>query len=138
MNKFSYILVIIIAMLMNGCLAKPAAQSVQKAYPKWLDDPYVENDHIAAVGCARAHYNGPDAQKKLAVSNAIDEIALQKKMTVKNVTLRRKSRNGSSNNISLQEDTSSLHEVEKVSVQTKIKAYFTKNNGDICAWVVQR
>jgi len=59
-------------------------------------------------------------------------------MTVKNVTLRRKSRNGSSNNISLQEDTSSLHEVEKVSVQTKIKAYFTKNNGDICAWVVQR
>ena len=137
-HKYIYMVCIGTAILFSGCNSAQAVapQSINND-PKWLDDPYIEKDSMAAVGCARAHYNGVPGQKKLAVANAIDEIAAQINTTVENVTLRHKKHSSGIQTSSTQNSTS-LHSVDKMSVQTRIKAYHTKNNGEICAWVIQK
>ena len=136
-NKFLKILIATATLIaIAGCGSAQVVKPVSNT-PKWLDDPYVDNDSVAAVGCARAHYDGIPGQKKLAVANAIDEIASQVNTTVQNVTTRTKKYNDGVNMGDTQ-DSSSLHSVSKMSLQTKIKAYYTKNNGEICAWVIQK
>lgn len=141
MNKTKYIKIsalgILAALVVNGCSEPQVYRAPVNNDPKWLNDPYINDDQYAAIGCARAHYNGVPGQKKLAVANAIDEIAAQMKTTVENVTLRRKKHTGARLD-KLSKDSTSLHTVEKISVQTKIKAYYTKDNGEICAWVIQK
>jgi len=125
----------------SGCamLNQIGKESVakQSGEPEWLLDPYYQNDKIAAVGCAKTHFKGESAQKKLAISRAIDAIATQNNVTVNNATLRNKSSsNGQRGNSSSQ--STSLQSVDNVKISTKTKAIYTKPNGEICAWVVQR
>ena len=97
-----------------------------------MDNPQREaNEKITAVGCATKHYKGIAAQKKLALSRAIDEIAMQTKTTVSNTVLRKKSNGYTSTKIS------SLQSVNDLKLKTKIMAYYTKPDGDICVWVVK-
>ena len=111
--------------------------SKQSTEPSWLLDPYIDNDKIAAVGCARTHFKGKEAQKDLAISRAIDRIAVQNRVTVNNATLRNKSiSNGRRGNSS--SSSTSLQSVDNIKVSTKTKAIYTKPNGEICAWVVQK
>ena len=132
-------LLIVSVMLFTGCLKQENNTPVtkQNSEPKWLLDPYFDNDNIAAVGCARTHFKGKEAQKDLAISRAIDRIATQNQVTVNNTTLREKSssngRKGTSNS-----QSTSLQSVDGVKVSTKTKAIYTKPDGEICAWVVQR
>ncbi len=125
----------------SGCamsdLQMGKSATKQNGEPEWLLDPYYQNDKIAAVGCAKTHFKGESAQKKLAISRAIDAIATQNKVTVNNATLRNKSSsNGQRGNSSSQ--STSLQSVDNVKISTKTKAIYTKPNGEICAWVVQR
>ena len=132
-------LLIVSVMLFTGCIKQQNNTPVtkQNVEPKWLIDPYVDNDKIAAVGCARKHFKGKEAQKDLAISRAIDRIATQNQVTVNNTTLREKSSsNGRRGNSSSQ--STSLQSVNNVKVSTKTKAIYTKQDGEICAWVVQR
>ena len=117
---------VVIGILMNfvGCASNTPIVKTSNE-PKWLNDPYINNDSIAAVGCARVHYDGVPGQKKLAVANAIDEIASQVNTTVANVTARTKRYDDGIKTAATQK-SSSLHSVNKVSLQTKIKAYYTK------------
>jgi len=131
---FKKSLIIITILLLGGCSLPNNKIAINKA-PKWLYDPYIENDSIAAVGCAKSHFKGVAAQKKLAISRAIDEIAIQYKVKVENVTLRKKSSyNGMKGSSSTQ--SSSLHLVDNIEIQTKTKDIYTKPNGEICAWVI--
>jgi len=129
-----------VAILFGGCGVQNLQNSIglsSNQEPQWLLNPYYQNDKIAAVGCAKQHINGIEAQKKLAISRAIDQIATQKRVKVDNVTLRRKSSsNGRRGNSS--SESSSLQTVDNVSISTKTKAIYKKPNGDICAWVVAR
>lgn len=130
-------LLVVSVMLFSGCIKQNSTPVAKNVEPKWLLDPYVENDKIAAVGCAKIHFKGEEAQKDLAISRAIDRIATQNKVTVDNVTLRKKSssngkRTGSSSS------STSLQSVDKVTISTRTKAVYTKENGEMCAWVVQR
>jgi len=121
--------------MLNQKAKEPVAK--QNAEPEWLLDPYYKNDKIAAVGCAKQHFKGESAQKKLAISRAIDAIATQNKVTVNNATLRSKSSsNGRRGNSSSQ--STSLQSVDNVKISTKTKAIYKKPNGEMCAWVVQR
>jgi len=134
MFKFSIVLISVIFVI--GC--SPLTNlTKQNGEPKWLLDPYVDGDEIAAVGCARTHFKGTEAQKDLAISRAIDRIATQNSIIVENVTMRQKdTANGRSGNSS--SSSSSLHTVDKVKISTKTKDLYTKKDGQICAWVVQR
>jgi len=127
-----------ILIIFSGCaVTDKLLNNSSNSEPQWLLDPYYDNDKIAASACAKEHINGVEAQKKLAISRAIDQIATQKRVTVDNATYRQKtSSNGRIGNSSSQ--SSSLQTVDKVSVSTKTKAIFKKQNGDICAWVVGR
>lgn len=124
-----------LSMLLSGCAALNLSKTPKE--PKWLLDPYVDGDKIAAVACSGKHFNGVEAQKKLAISRAIDQIATQNSVTVNNVTLRKKQQSSFGGRSSGMNATS-LQSVDNVKVSTKTKALYTKKNGDICAWVVQR
>jgi hypothetical protein len=129
---------IVSVMLFVGCTSQNnTTVTKQNKEPNWLLEPYMDNDKFAAVGCAQRHFKGVSAQKDLAISRAIDRIATQNSVTVDNVTLRQKAvTNGK--RASAKENSSSLHTVSNIEISTKTKAVYTKNDGEICAWVVSR
>lgn len=129
---------IVSVMLLSGCVPhNNTTVTKQNTEPKWLLNPYIDDDKIAAIGCARIHFNGIEAQKDLAISRAIDRIATQNSVIVDNVTYRQKSsKNG--NKADSSSNSSSLHTVEKIKIKTKTKAMYTKPSKEICVWVVQR
>jgi hypothetical protein len=132
------IVLIVSVMLFSGCTSlNNTTVTKQNIEPKWLINPYIDNDKIAAIGCARIHFKGKEAQKDLAIARAIDRIAMQNNVTVDNVTARQKnSYNGERTRSSA--SSSSLHTVDNVSVSTKVKAIYNKKDGEICVWVVQK
>lgn len=137
MKKIIKILLLVGVVSFNiaGCNQQKAEVRATGIDPQWLLDPYIDGDKIAATGCASSHFKGVGAQKKLAISRAVDDIAKQKQVRVENITLNKKSyQNGNKGSTSSQ--SSSLQEVSGVSFSTKVKAVKKVLNGDICAWVV--
>lgn len=127
-------LLIVTILLLGGCSLTNNKMVINQV-PKWLNNPYIEKDDVAAVGCAGIHFKGESAQKKLAISRAIDDIATQYKVKIDNVTLRKKSiYNGMKGSSSTQ--SSSLHSIDNLELKTKIKDIYKKTNGEICVWVV--
>ncbi|MGB3750602.1 MAG: hypothetical protein WA945_03480 [Arcobacteraceae bacterium] len=106
--------------------------------PKWLFDPYIDGDNVAAVGCSQIHFKGIEAQKNLAISRAIDRIATQNSVIVENITMRQRVTTNNNQRGNSSSTSSSLHTVNKVKISTIIKDIYTKENGEICIWVVQR
>lgn len=134
---------VVSVLLLSGCANqqpsnnKTTTNTNQSSEPKWMDDPYMDGDKVAATGCAKRHFKGSAAQKKLAISRAIDQIASQVETTVDNVMdTSRQVRNGSG--VSSQMRTNSSQKVNNVNISTKVKATYKKPNGEICVWVVQR
>ncbi len=124
------------AILFTGC-NQPQNTIALEIEPEWILNPYLDGDSIAAVGCSKTHFKGKSYQQKIAVSIAIDQIAMQNKMTVSNSTVRaKKVTNG--RRLSSSSNSSSLQSVDKVSVSTKVKKIYNKRNGDMCVWVVQK
>lgn len=124
--------------LIVGCAQNnPKQAQISNNEPAWILNPQIEsNGKLAGSGCSRIHYKGIQAQKKLAISRAIEQIAIQKSVKVKSIAYRQKSnQNGL---ISSKGQSSSLQEVENVSLSTHIKKIHTKDNGDICAWVIEK
>ena len=117
----------------NACSkTTPSIKKVINSEPKWMIDPVKEaNGKITAIGCSSRHYKGIQAQKKLALSRAIDEIAMQTNTKVSKLSLNRRTNKGSSTN------STSLQEVEKVNISTKVMQYYTTKNGDICVWIIK-
>ena len=58
-------------------------------------------------------------------------------VVVENVAYRKKSINNGEK-VNSSSSSSSLHTVNNVKISTKTKAIYTKQDGQICAWVVQR
>jgi len=134
MNKKIFFF-ILISFVFIGCtnINQPNSATVSNNNkPKWLDNPQkFSNGKITAVGCAGLHYKGVNAQKKLAVQRAIDEIAMQVRTKVSKVSLRHRTNHSSSSS------SSSLQEVNNVNVSTKIMEYYKNQSGDICAWLIK-
>lgn len=124
-------------MLLTGCsMNQIMSPKKESSKPKWFLDPYMDNDKYAAVACAKEHFNGPSAQKKLAISRAIDEIAKSKEVSVNSNTLRTRS-SGSLGSSSAM-NSSSLQNVDNVKISTKVKDVYHTKDGEICVWVVSR
>ena len=125
-----------------GCVQDFAPQlkspiQAQSSEPKWLNDPFFIKDKRNAIGCAEQHFKGLAEQKKLAISRAIEQIALQKSSKVSAVTYRNRSSNSGSNS----SQTSSLQEVDSQNITTKIVDTFEykdgSNAGRMCVLVVE-
>lgn len=78
-------------LLFSGCSAPPPKPNVQ---PGWVNNPYISHK-VAAVGSAQIHYYGKVAQRKLAISRALDELASQQGVKVSSLITRHDRRNGS-------------------------------------------
>jgi len=110
----------------------PTANKIVNNEPKWMTDPVKEaNGKITAIGCSARHYKGIQAQKKLALKRAIDEIAMQTNTRVSKISLNRRSNTSSSTS------SSSLQEVHEENISTKVMQYYTTRNGDICVWIIK-
>jgi len=134
---FKLISFIITLIILQGCQTQNITPKINNNnIPKWLLNPYIDGDSIAAIGCSQIHFNGIAAQKDLAISRAIDRIAAQNKVIIENVTYRETYLEGNTKNSNLK--SSSLHTVDNVKISTKIKEIYTKPDGEICAWVVQK
>ena len=128
----------IVSIILSGCVTQNSNNSIKiNLEPKWLQNPYIDNDNIAAVGCAQIHFKGISAQKDLAISRAINRIATQKNVIVQNITYRQK-KNANGKKIISKLESSSLHTVSTVKISTKTKAIYKKPDGEICAWVIQK
>ncbi|MCW7753305.1 hypothetical protein OOT00_04810 [Desulfobotulus sp. H1] len=70
---------LLMTILSMGCThhSTPAGPKGNDARPAFIYNPSV-NGQIGGVGIARPHLHGPNAQRNLAISRAIDEIARQK------------------------------------------------------------
>lgn len=118
---------------LSGCYVEQQIYNTsQSSQPKWLDTPSPIQDKLSAVGCAYIHVSGENEQTKLAISRAIEQIALQKQAKVSVVTYRTKNATGSNS-----AETSSLQEVNAEKISTKVIDTYKDKDGRICVLVVE-
>ena len=138
MKSINIFLFTISVLLFTGCannnkVSNTKTVVVNSGEPKWVLDPYIglPEGSVAAIGCAREHFKGKSAQRKLAISRAIDEIATQVETNVNNALLTRRTKSSSSMN------STSLQSVKNVNVKTKVKDIYIYANNNMCAWVIK-
>lgn len=78
------------ALLLGGCHGK---QPQTQERPAWINNPHLQG-MTGAVGSAKIHFDGSAAQRKLAISRALDELAQQQGVVVTSQVLRQDSREG--------------------------------------------
>lgn len=79
--RFFYTTMVICLLTIWGCADAP----VEKM-PSWVMNPS-GSGRVAGVGSCRRHINGFSAQRMVAIRRGLDEIAMQKGMTISNVAL---------------------------------------------------
>ncbi len=93
-----------------GCSSKKLMPvSSNSSVPDWVYNPS-SNDYIGGVGVCGTHIKGKNAQRELAISRAIEEIARQKGVTVSNV-LSTSSKSNSSSSLTSNMSSYSVHTV---------------------------
>ena len=76
---------LIFLLLIIGC--SPSTAHLNTNSPEWILKPYTQKK-IGAVGSAQEHFKGKTAQRKLAISRALDELAQQSGVEVGNIIMR--------------------------------------------------
>jgi hypothetical protein len=118
----------------NSCAEKtvPLPEPVK---PEWLWKPS-EDGKIGGVGISKEHIHGIDAQRKLAVSRAIDSIAAQLGVKVNNVTViesHASSTGGAASSI----DSYSIHTSEGNFVRATVKEFWNDpRTNELYVWMV--
>lgn len=126
---------IFLVLFFSACQKNDTQSKIIKE-PKWLNNPSsIVGDKLHAIGCSAIHYNGENAQKKLAIQRAIDEIALQVSTKVQTLTYRQRVIENKSQSSTINKE--SLHEVNNTSLKTRILKWHKNKDGDICALVVR-
>lgn len=105
----------VLLLFVVGCGAKTPETLNPHAKPAWIDNPRIEGN-IVGLGSAKSHFNGINAQRKLAIERATDEIAKQLGVNVTSQLLTTQSTQTASTM-----DAISLQTVEKTSVKATIK-----------------
>lgn len=117
-------------LIFAGCSQHSNIQKESK--PNWLTNVSHIEGKLSAIGCSHIHMKGEDEQKKLAISRAIEQIALQKSTTVDVATYRKSVNNG------LKKDTqSSSLQATQATISTKVIDTYKDKNGKICVLVVE-
>jgi len=102
--------------------------------PTWVLQPSIDGK-IGAVGSAREHFKGKTAQRRLAISRALDELSQQSGVTVHSTIKRSEKRNGMQINSSAELYTiqNSSNETIKAHIQEVWTHPVTK---EIYVWLV--
>ncbi len=132
MNKMFFTF-LLIPLLFTACQNKPYLEPpIQE--PGWIVQPSLDGK-IGAVGSAQEHFKGKVAQRRLAVSRALDELAQQSGVQVQNTIKRNERRDGMHTNSSAEFYT--LQNSSNETVRAHIEETWTNpKTKEIYVWLV--
>lgn len=101
-NLFKALLITLLATSLFACSSQPqqAAQPQGLQRPAWIDNPRSVGKTVG-VGQAGYHFKGRSAQRELATSRALDEIARQMGVTVNSIMVINQQHTNASSNVNL-------------------------------------
>jgi len=130
------------ALLLAGCVPSstpliPTAthfESAPSSQPKWVYETS-KDGKLGGVGISKPHYNGKTAQRTLAISRALDEIA--KQMGVEVSTIQKISTVGTSQNANTNLESYSFQTTNGKVVTAKIQSFWEdKTTDELYVWMV--
>jgi hypothetical protein len=128
----------VLILLFVGCSDTPKTPTIDKAQCSekvWMYAPMF-NGKSGAVGSSRMHIKGRSEQRKLAISRALDELASQMGVNVKNITLIESQVEGHASSSSI--ETGSQHVANaKVNAYIKEVCHDTYRD-EIFIWMVAK
>ncbi len=104
--------------------------------PTWvMSHPGGMGGKVAGVGSCRRHINGFSAQRQVAIRRGLDEIAIQKNVTISNATLM--GTTGTRAGTSTSMESWSLQTVDKQTVSATIKdSWIDPTTEELFVWMV--
>ncbi len=117
-----------------GCGGAKPQPAPKNGEPQWIYNPNMAGK-LGGVGSARTHMNGRSAQRVLAISRALDEIARQMGVKVSNIlsTEAHASESGSSSAM----DSYSFQTTDGKTVSARIREmWFDKAKDELHVWMV--
>ncbi len=127
---------------LHGCLPveptlsspSPSIVSVTSVQPKWVYETSKEGK-TGGVGISKPHFNGKTAQRSLAISRALDEIARQ--MGVEVNSIQKISTVGTSQNATTTLESYSLHSTNGKVVIARVESFWEdKATDELYVWMV--
>lgn len=130
------VLFTLLLLFLAGCneYVAPAQQTSSVNYPAWINNPNL-NGLKGAVGSSLPHFKGPAYQRALAVSRALDELAMEMGVQVSIVANREESAHGE--NVDAKSDIVTKQTVNNSTVTAHIEATFTDpSTNELFVWMV--
>jgi hypothetical protein len=130
------------AFLITGCLpannyvtpSPSVSQSPSPALPKWVYETS-KNGKIGGVGISKSHFEGKTAQRSLAISRALDEIARQ--MGVEVVSLQKISTVGTSQKATTSLESYSFQTTDGKTVRARVETFWEdRAHDELYVWMV--
>lgn len=135
------------AFLITGCLpanqylSAPSASTQNSStsplpsnLPKWVFEPS-KNGKIGGVGISKSHFEGKTAQRSLAISRALDEIARQ--MGVEVVSLQKISTVGTSQKATTSLESYSFQTTDGKTVRARVETFWEdRAHDELYVWMV--
>lgn len=133
--KYPLIFVVVaITTLFSGCSHTPIPVIVQK--PVWFYTPS-QAGGVGGVGISGTHIKGPFAQRELAISRAVDEIARQMGVNVQNVLKTSAEVSGSSVKTSL--ETYSIQTSDGKIVKASVREiWIDPVSNELYVWMIAK
>lgn len=130
------LLSLLIALFFAGCnsdVTPPAKENVSTC-PEWINNPNL-NGVTGSVGSSGPHFKGPAYQRKLAISRALDELAMQKGVEIDLVAKREEI--SSDDNVHTTSDVQTEQRVKNTNVTAHIEAtYIDPKTKELFVWMV--
>ena len=102
--------------------------------PDWIAHPSLDGKS-GAVGSAMPHFEGKSAQRRLAISRALDELAQQSGVQVESIILRSEKRHGADASSSTQVNT--VQRSAGITVQAHIEEVWVHaRSKEMYVWLV--
>ena len=139
---FQFVPIFLGTFFLQGCLplepqvssSIPSAVPATSAQPKWIYETSKEGK-TGGVGISKPHFNGKTAQRSLAISRALDEIARQMGVEVSNI--QKISTVGTSQNATTKLESYSFQATNGKIVIAKIQSFWEdKATDELYVWMV--
>ncbi len=129
----SLFLILILPTLFTACYKKMHTEP-PISEPAWIVQPSL-NGNIGAVGSAQEHFRGKSAQRRLAISRALDELSQQSGVQVHSTIKRSERRNGMHTNSSAEIYT--IQNSSNETIQAHIQEVWTHPlTKEVYVWLV--
>lgn len=129
------LLSLLLTVFFAGC-GKNVSPTIEKptVYPAWINNPNV-GGVTGSVGSSAPHFKGPAYQRKLAISRALDELAIQKGVEIDLVAKREQ--RSHNDNVDSKTDIQTEQRVKNSNVTAHIEATFTDpKTKELFVWMV--